>query len=154
MKKRMMVVGPTQSGKSTLINVLNGSTRPLRKTQDVIYGKNTIDTPGAYIENSSMYKYLIATAQTASKVLMLVAQSRPVEVYPPGFAKSFTCPVIGVVTKIDLTPENAQACIEQLKRSGISEPYFWISLQDQRGVAALQDYLFKTQETSEKGERL
>ncbi|MDA8223664.1 EutP/PduV family microcompartment system protein [Desulfosporosinus sp.] len=149
MKKRIMVVGPTQSGKSTLANVLNESTRPLKKTQDVIYGKNTIDTPGSYLENASMYKYLIATAQAASHVLMLVDQSKPREVYPPAFAKTFTCPVIGIITKIDLVPENSKLCIQQLKKIGIDEPYFWISLNDNTGVEALKQYLFGKQETSE-----
>lgn len=146
MKKRFMVIGPTQAGKSTLINVLNDSARALRKTQDVIYGKNTIDTPGSYLENASMYKYLIATAQAASHVLILVDQSRPLEVYPPGFAQSFTCPVIGVITKTDVAPENANLCIQQLKRIGIIEPYFWISLKDNSGVEALKQYLFGKQE--------
>ncbi|TGE33439.1 EutP/PduV family microcompartment system protein [Desulfosporosinus sp. Sb-LF] len=150
MKKRIMVVGPTKSGKSTLTNVLNESARPLKKTQDVIYGKNTIDTPGSYLENASMYKYLISTAQTASLMLLLVDQSRLIEVYPPGFAKSFTCPVIGVITKIDLAPENANSCIQQLKRIGIIEPYFWISLKDNTGVEALKQYLLGKQETSKK----
>ncbi|MEG6617394.1 EutP/PduV family microcompartment system protein [Peptococcaceae bacterium 1198_IL3148] len=143
MKKRIMIVGPTQCGKSTLAKVLNDGKGPLKKTQEVIYGKNTIDTPGAYIENAYAYKYLIATAQTASHVLMLVDQWRVAEVYPPGFAKSFTCPVIGVVTKIDLAPHNAHLTRQQLKKIGILEPYFWISLKDNTGVKALKDYLIR-----------
>ncbi|MBP2643125.1 MAG: ethanolamine utilization protein [Firmicutes bacterium] len=141
MKKRIMLVGPTQSGKSTLANVLNDSARPLKKTQDVIYGKNAIDTPGSYIENAFMYKYLIATAQAASHVVILVDQSRPVEVYPPGFAKSFTCSVVGVVNKIDLAPENAKLCNQQLERIGISKLHFRISLLDNTGVGDLKAYL-------------
>lgn len=147
MKKRVMIVGASQSGKSTLANILNEATRPLKKTQDVIYGKNTIDTPGSYIENAYMYKYLIATAQTASHVLMLVDQSRPIEVYPPGFAKTFTCPVVGVVTKTDLAPQNANLVSQQLKRIGVLEPCFWIALKDNRGIEALKDYLTRKQES-------
>jgi ethanolamine utilization protein EutP len=142
MKKRIMVIGPSQAGKSTLINVLNGTNRPLKKTQDVIYGKYTIDTPGSYIENPSMYKYLIATAQDASHVLLLLDQSSLREVYPPHFAKVFTCPVIGVMTKLDLVEGNGELCIAQLKRSGVCEPYFGISAQDNTGLQALKDYLF------------
>ncbi|WP_407311413.1 EutP/PduV family microcompartment system protein [Desulfosporosinus sp. SB140] len=148
MKKRIMVVGPTQSGKSTLTNVLNDSNRPLKKTQDVIYGKNAIDTPGSYIENPSMYKYLIATQQGASHVLMLVDQTRILDVYPPGFAKSFTCPVIGVITKVDLAPQDANLCIQQMRKIGVKEPYFRISLKDNMGVDALKQYLLGKQETS------
>ena len=150
MKKRIMIIGPGQSGKSSLSNVLNESDRSLKKTQDVIYGKNTIDTPGAYIENSSMYKYLIATAQTASCVLILVDQSRPVEVYPPGFAKTFTCPVLGVITKMDLVPGNADWSRRQLQKIGVNEPYFPISLLADTGVKELKDYLFGKKESSEK----
>lgn len=150
MKKRIMIIGPGQSGKSSLSNVLNESGRPLKKTQDVIYGKHTIDTPGAYIENSSMYKYLIATAQTASCVLLLVDQSRPVEVYPPGFAKTFTCPVLGVITKVDLVPGNEEWSRRQLQKVGVYEPYFPISLLADTGVKELKDYLFGKKESSEK----
>ncbi|EHQ92061.1 EutP/PduV family microcompartment system protein [Desulfosporosinus youngiae] len=144
MRKRIMVVGPTQSGKSTLANVLNDSVRPLKKTQDVVYGKNAIDTPGSYIENTYTYKYLIATAQAASHVLILIDQSRPIEVYPPAFAKSFNCPVVGVITKSDLAPNNSDVCIQQLKKAGVREPYFRISLQDKAGVRALKDHLLGT----------
>ncbi|MTI80328.1 MAG: ethanolamine utilization protein EutP [Firmicutes bacterium] len=154
MKKRVMIVGATQSGKSTLANVLNDATRPLKKTQDVIYGKNTIDTPGSYIENTSMYKYLIATAQTASHVLILVDQSRPTEVYPPGFAKIFTCPVVGVITKTDLAPQNANLVSKQLKRIGVLEPYFRISLKDNIDLAVLKNYLIGKQDSLEKIEIL
>lgn len=150
MKKRIMIVGPTQAGKSTLANVLNGANRALKKTQDVIYGKYTIDTPGSYIENASMYKYLIATAQTASYVLLLMDSARLIDVYPPSFAKTFTCPVIGVVTKIDLAPENAGLCKQKLSRIGVSEPYFWISLKDNTGLEALKTYVFGNDERSEE----
>lgn len=149
MKKRIMVVGATQSGKSTLINALNDSMRPLKKTQDVIYGKNTIDTPGSYIENPSMYRYLIATAQAASHVLMLLDQSRSVEVYPPGFAKVFRCQVIGVITKSDLVPENAILCRQQLKRMGICEPYFSVCIEENESIGALKDHLLN-KETREE----
>jgi ethanolamine utilization protein EutP len=145
MRKRVMVVGPTGCGKTALVNAFNNVVEPLKRTQNIVYGEKTIDVPGSYIENASMYCHLIATAQTASHVLLLVDQSRGIEVYPPGFAKPFTCPVLGVVTKTDLMPENTQLCIRQLKRIGISEPYFWVSVSDGTGVAALKEHLFGRQ---------
>jgi len=136
-----MIIGPSQSGKSTLANFLNRAQRPLKKTQDVIYGSRTIDTPGSYLENTMMYKYLIATAQTASHVLVLVDQSKPQEVYSPGFAKIFMCPVIGVITKQDLNRENHSKCVRQLERIGAADPYFSISFKNGDGLAALEEYL-------------
>jgi ethanolamine utilization protein EutP len=142
MKKSVMIVGPTQCGKTTLANALNNYSGSLRRTQDITYGSNTIDVPGSYIENASMYCHLIATAQTASHVLMLVDQSNAAEVYSPGFAKSFTCRVLGVVTKTDLAPENADLCFRQLKRIGIPEPYFWVCVPNNIGMTALKEHLF------------
>lgn len=135
-------MGPTNCGKTTLVNALNDYDGPLRKTQDIIYGKNTIDVPGSYIENPWMYKHLIAAAQDASHVLILIDQSRCAHVYSPGFAKAFRCPVIGVITKIDLVTENEEWCFQQLKQVGISEPYYRISALKGTGMEALKEFLF------------
>ncbi|WP_461615637.1 EutP/PduV family microcompartment system protein [Clostridium sp. Marseille-QA1073] len=145
-KKRIMVIGPSKSGKTTIVNALNDYDGPLRRTPDLIYGKNTIDVPGAYIENAWMYKHVIALSQDASHVLILVDQSNCTEIYSPGFAKSFRCPVIGIITKCDLIPENEEKCLRQLKIIGVSEPYFHISSPMGTGIDALKKYLF------EKGE--
>jgi ethanolamine utilization protein EutP len=145
-KKRIMVIGPSRCGKTTLVNVLNDYDGPLKRTQDLIYGKNTIDVPGSYIENAWMYKHIIAAAQDASYVIILIDQSKCTEIYPHGFAKSFTSKVIGVITKSDLMPENEEKCLRQLKKIGVVEPYFHISFSMGTGIDALKKYLF------EKGE--
>lgn len=141
-----MVIGPTKCGKTTLVNALNDYNGPLKKTQDIIYGKNTIDVPGSYIEIPWMYKHLIAAAQDASHVLILVDQSRCVNVYSPGFSKAFRCPVIGVITKVDLMLENQDFSFRQLKQIGVSEPYFKISASTGTGIEALKDYLLLQKE--------
>lgn len=145
-KKRIMIIGPSRCGKTALVNVLNNCEKSLRRTPDIIYGENTIDVPGSYIENTWMYKHVIAVAQDASKILILVDQSDCKQVYSYGFAKAFRCPVIGVITKCDLMPENKEKCLRQLKQIGALEPYFSISIKDKTGIDALKEYLF------EKGE--
>ena len=145
-RKRVMVVGPTNCGKTSLAKALNDFEGPIRKTQDIIYGKNTIDVPGSYIENAWMYKHVIAAAQDASHVLMLVDQSKLADVYSPGFAKVFRCPVIGVVSKTDLMPENEEFCVRQLRLIGITEPFFRISTKTGAGISALKEHLFANKE--------
>lgn len=137
MNRRIMLVGPTGSGKTSLANVLNQTARPLRRGQDVIYGTHTIDTPGAYMENAKMRKYLIMLAQTASQVLLLVDQASPHIDYPPGFSKVFTCPVLGVITKTDLMPQNMKLCQRQLQQAGVLAPYIKFSIYDYQAQARL-----------------
>lgn len=138
-----MVIGPTNCGKTTLVNALNEYEGPLRKTQDIIYGINTMDVPGSYVENAWMYKHLIAAAQDASQVLLLVDQSKCIDVYSPGFAKIFKCPVIGIINKSDLKPEKEEICIRQLRRIGVTEPYYKISSLYGTGLDALKKNLFE-----------
>ena len=46
--KKIMIIGGSKSGKTTLANLLEGACTPAKKCQDLIYGKYTIDIPGAY----------------------------------------------------------------------------------------------------------
>ncbi|MDO4860977.1 MAG: EutP/PduV family microcompartment system protein, partial [Bacillota bacterium] len=39
MRRKIMVIGTGKSGKTSLVNALNGYDGPLRKTQDMIFGK-------------------------------------------------------------------------------------------------------------------
>ena len=144
-KKRIMIIGPSRSGKTTLANRLNEYEGPLRRTQDVIYGKKTIDIPSSYIENAGMYKHIISISQDASHVLLLVDSSKQHQVYSPGFAKSFQCPVIGVITKMDLMLENEDLSLKELKATGVGETYYRISALKGIGMEALKEYLFSTE---------
>ena len=145
-KKRIMVIGPKGCGKTSLVNFLNEYNGPLRRTQDTIYGKNTIEVPSAYIENSWMYKHMIALAQDAWCMLLMLDQSRCVEVYSHGFAKAFQIPVIGVINKCDLLQENEELCIRQMKNIGVDEPYFKVSVTDGKGMQELKKYLLEKKE--------
>lgn len=141
-----MVIGPTNCGKTTLVNWLNDYEGPLRKTQDIIYGKNTIDVPGSYIENAWMYKHIIAAAQDASHVLILIDSAKCENKYPPGFALVFRCPVIGVITKTDTMAYNEETCALALKQIGVKPPYYNFGLPDGEGAAALKERLSIKQE--------
>ncbi len=144
-KKRIMIIGPTHSGKTSLANALNGHVGPARKTQDTIFGKYTIDVPGSYVENRWMYIHLIALAQDASHILLLVDPSQSLEVYSPGFAKVFRCPVTGVISKCDLLKEKADRCYKQLQKSGVMEPYYPISTLTGEGIEALKEFIFRNE---------
>lgn len=136
-----MVIGPSRSGKTTIVNYLNNYDGPLRRTADVIYGENTIDIPSSYVENAWMYKHIIALAQDASKVVVIVDSENPKEVYSDGFGLSFNNEVVGVINKLNQNLNNLEKCKKQLKRIGIKEPYFLISKNDEVGIKELKEYL-------------
>lgn len=140
-RKRIMLVGPTGCGKTALAQVLDGTESTLRKTQTITYGKYTIDIPGSYIENTGMYKHLIATAQQASCLLLLADPTHTLGVYSPGFTKAFRIPVIGVITKSDLKEYSPGRCSHQLKLAGVTEPYFHISVFKDTGIEVLKAHL-------------
>lgn len=142
-KKRIMIVGPTQCGKTTLARRLEDSDAPIRRTPEPVYGKKTIDCPGAYVENTGLYCHLIAMAQDASHILLLLDQSRPVQAYSPKFAFSFTKPVFGVITKTDLCPENEPLCRKQLEAAG-AETIIAVSTLSCQGIDKLKKILFNT----------
>ncbi len=144
--KRIMVIGPKGCGKTTLVNSINDYDGPLRRTQDTIYTRNTIDVPSAYIENAWMYKHMIALAQDAWCMLLLIDQSRTTEVYSHGFARAFRCPVVGVISKCDLLPQNRGVCERQLEKIGVLKPYFAVSVPEHSGVEELKSYLLELKE--------
>ncbi|MFR3729628.1 EutP/PduV family microcompartment system protein [Lacrimispora sp.] len=140
-KKRIMLIGPAGSGKTSLANVINGISGPARRTQNMVYGKRTLDVPGVYLESPWMHKHIIGAAQDASHVLMLVNQSSCRECYPPGFAKAFRVPVIGVITGSGDRPDHDGWCTRQLKKTGVSEPCYHVNLGDGTGLDDLMEVL-------------
>ncbi len=86
-KKRIMIIGPGGSGKTALAAAINGLDGPVKRTQNMVYGEKTLDVPGVYLESPWMHKHIIAAAQDASHVLMLVDQSSCRRVIP-GICKS------------------------------------------------------------------
>ena len=124
-----MIVGPRNCGKTSLANRLNRYTGPLRKTQDTIYGKYTIDVPSAFLENTDMYKHLIALSQDAWCALIMVNQERIEHVYSHAFANALLCPSFEAV------------CVKQLQTAGAREPYFRVNLLSENGTDELEGFL-------------
>ena len=91
-----------------------------------------------------MYGHLTTIAQNhGSVVILLIDQTIKKAVYPPGFAQSFNCLTIGIITKSDLNQENEGFCTDQLKKTGVPEPYYKMSLKNEFEINKLKDNLLK-----------
>ena len=140
--KKIMLMGPTLAGKTTLLQRLHGKVQVYDKTQSVDYFDDAIDTPGEYLENRRLYNALVTSSFDADIIVLVQSATDEMSFYPPMFAGIFNQPVIGVVTKIDLVESASQIAqaAEYLNNAG-AEKIFNLSSVTGAGMDALLAYL-------------
>lgn len=140
--KKIMFVGPVGVGKTTLTQRLKGMTVTYHKTQAMHFHDTIIDTPGEFLQHRQYYNALTVTAAEVDVIGLLASAVDAMHSFPQGFASLFTKPVIGIVTKVDLSPhaEAVERARRQLRDAGASR-VFDIGLDDNDGLDALQAYL-------------
>ena len=62
-KKRIMILGARESGKTLLANYLNEIDTPPKRTPHMVYGRNTLDVPGSYVESNDAQAFDCRTAR-------------------------------------------------------------------------------------------
>lgn len=122
---RVMLVGRSTAGKTTLCQRINKENLKYHKTQTVqIINKNMIDTPGEYLERRGFRGALMVTSADADIILMVQDATEPGTMFPPMFRSMFTKPCIGVVTKADLADEEQiERAKKYLKNAGATQFY-------------------------------
>lgn len=140
--KKVMFIGSSGSGKTTLYQRLEHDNIEYDKTQVIEFHKNVIDTPGEYLENRGFYSALHVTSMEVDVVALIMDCKCRQSAFPPGFARMFTKPIIGIVTKTDLIldDENDRYAEETLRQSGVNE-IFKISSLKNHNIEALKEYL-------------
>lgn len=143
--KRIMLIGKTGCGKTTLAQRMLGETIRYEKTQTVsLRGSYILDTPGEYLEQRGMYKALIVTAADADVILFLQDASDPTCSFSPGMAGLFPKPSIGIVTKCDLCPDPQQrAAAEKLLALAGVQVIFHIGLHEKDELEKLVHFLMQ-----------
>lgn len=150
-KLRVMAVGPIGSGKSTLLDRLGlrDSETPVRKTGAVSFYSEAVDTPGEAFEIPTLYHMLIMSSTRAS-VILLLADPTKKKRFPARFALSMRAPVVGVVSKIDISSlEAIEKAEKTLLHSGVRK-VFRISSVTREGLPALAAFLKERDYTQRK----
>lgn len=112
-KKRIILIGRTAAGKTTLCQRISNQDLAYHKTQTVqIIDRHMIDTPGEYLERRYFRGALLVTAADSDVVVLVQDASENGTMFPPAYSSSFAKPCIGVITKSDL------ASAEQLETAG------------------------------------
>ena len=141
MKKKIMLIGSSTCGKTTLCQRLNGLEIKYHKTQTIGVINNTIDTPGEYLENRQLYKGIIVTAADSDMILFLQDATDERFRFSPGQAAFFSVPVIGVVSKIDIAEKQQIDDAAELLELAGCEKIFFTSAVTGDGTRELLDYL-------------
>ncbi len=142
MTAKVMLIGRTSCGKTTLCQRLAKQELRYQKTQTVQLVGEAIDTPGEYAENRGLLRGLIVTSADTSLVLLLQSCTDLEMVFSPGMSSAFGRPVAGVITKTDLTPgpgavRDAAALLELAG----AEHIFEVSAADGTGIQELRQFI-------------
>lgn len=138
--KKIILVGRSESGKTTLIQALKGEKIHYHKTQYVNNFDVIIDTPGEYIE-SKIFGGALAMYTFESQVVgLLLSATEPYSLYSPCITPLANRDVIGIVTKTDHKNANPKQAEEWLRLAGC-EKVFHVSSYTGDGVWQIIDYL-------------
>ncbi len=138
--KKLILIGRSEAGKSTLTQALKGEKIHYHKTQYVNYYDAIIDTPGEYIQTKNLGAALAVYSYEADVVGLLLSATEPFSLFPPNITCMANREVIGIVTQIDKEDANPERAERWLRLSGC-EKVFHVNSKDGTGIKELLDYL-------------
>ena len=138
--RKLILMGRSEAGKTTLTQALKGEEIHYYKTQYVNHYESVIDTPGEYAQSRRLGKALALYTYEADIVGILVAANEPYSIFPPSVTCQANRECIGIVTKIDLPDANIPLADRWLEIAGCTKIFHVNSLKGE-GVAEILDYL-------------
>lgn len=138
--KKIMLVGRTGSGKTTLTQALRGEKIQYHKTQYVNHYDVIIDTPGEYAENRTLARALVLYGYEADVVGLLLNATEKYSLYSPNFVAAATREVIGIVTQIDVKGARTDLAENWLKLAGC-KTIFYVNSITGEGIPDILNHL-------------
>lgn len=138
--KKIILMGRSEAGKTTLTQALRGETITYKKTQYINYFDVIIDTPGEYAQTAKLGRALALYSYEADVVGLLLSATEPYSLYPPCITCMVNRDVIGIVTKIDQNGGDPERAAKWLKLSGCKKIFF-VNSKGNEGVAEILEYL-------------
>ena len=116
--KKIILMGRSECGKTTLRQALKGDTLHYHKTQYVNHFDVVIDTPGEYAETNRLGYALALYSYEADVVGLVINAEEPYSLFPPNIVAQSMRPVIGIVTQIDAPRANPDQAERWLRLCG------------------------------------
>lgn len=137
MKRRVMVVGSSGAGKTSLLVSLNLTKDKVKKTEMVHYSDQSIDIPGEYLDNR-LFGLIEESARKAALLLFVLDPTRSMS-FPPRLNLALKVRSLGVITKKDRSSDMQRTQAQKkLFAVGIKEVMECSSLTGE-GIQELSD---------------
>lgn len=138
--KRLILMGRSEAGKSTLISALKNEKLEYHKTQYVGFDDFIIDTPGEYAETKTLGGALGVYSYESDVIGLVASATEQYTLFPPCIAGLATRPVVGIVTKCDHPDARPDMAELWLRECGCEKVFFTSSYQ-RNGIEELLEYI-------------
>ena len=138
--RKIILVGRSEAGKTTLTQALKGEKIHYNKTQYVNCFDVIIDTPGEYLQTKNLGSGLAMYTFEADVVGLLMSAEEPFSLFPPAVTPVCNRDVIGIVTKIHNAHANIAQAKEWLRLAGC-RTIFCVDSATGEGVWQILEYL-------------
>ena len=145
--KKIILIGRSGAGKTTLTQALKGEEIKYHKTQYVNYFECIIDTPGEYAQTHELGYALALYSYEADVVGLLLSATEPYSLYPPNITRMVNREVVGIVTQINEPKADPERAARWLRLSGCKK-IFYVDSTVGTGVPDILSYL-REEETEE-----
>lgn len=138
--KKLILVGRSESGKTTLKQALRGENIHYHKTQYVNRYDVVIDTPGEYAQTKSLAAGLAMYTYEADVVGILISAAEQYSLFPPCVTPVCNREVIGIITQINNENGDPQRAERWLRLAGC-EKIFKVDSKTGEGIDDILEYL-------------
>lgn len=138
--KKIVLVGRSESGKTTLTQALKGEKIHYHKTQYVNNFDVIVDTPGEYVQVKGLGSAIALYAYESDVVGLLISATEPYCLFPPCITCMTNRETIGIVTKIHEPDAHVERAAAWLRLTGC-EKIFYVDSKTHEGVPEILEHL-------------
>lgn len=138
--KKLILIGRSGCGKTTLTQAIKGEAITYHKTQYIDRQEVIIDTPGEYIQTKCLGGAIALYAYEADLAGLLLSALEVYSLFPPNITCMANREVIGIVTQIDRPGANPKRAERWLKLAGCKRVFF-VSAVSGEGLSSILSYL-------------
>ena len=138
--RKIVLMGRSECGKTTLTQALRGEKITYHKTQYINNFDVIIDTPGEYAQVARLGHALALYSYEEQVVGLLVSSTEPYSLFPPNITCLVNREVVGIVTKIREPGANPARAERWLRLTGCKKVFF-VDSRTGEGIPDILEYL-------------